>query len=253
MKRIPFIIGNWKMNTSLKEALELAEQLSSMPEVKKTTAQVAIAPPFTHLSLVASALHKSKVQLAAQNVHEQNSGAFTGEVSPAMLKEIGVKLAIIGHSERRQYFNETSIQCAEKIKSLLKNILTPVYCVGETLEQRKSEKHFRIVEDQISEGLFGLGAEKITKVIIAYEPVWAIGTGETASPEQAQEMHAFIRDTLSKKFGDDLAQQVIILYGGSMKPDNAAELLACTDVDGGLVGGASLKVEDFTKIIAAAQ
>lgn len=252
MKRTPYIIGNWKMNTSLQEALALAEELAASSIAKKAKAHIAIAPPFTHLSLVNSALHKSKVMLAAQNVHEQNAGAYTGEVSPGMLKEIGVKLAIIGHSERRQYFNETSLACAEKIKALLKNLLTPVYCVGETLEQRKADKHFRIVEEQIAEGLFNLGAEKINKVVIAYEPVWAIGTGETASPAQAQEMHAFIRETLSKKFGEDLAQQVPILYGGSMKPDNAAELLACQDVDGGLIGGASLKVADFTQIIAAA-
>lgn len=242
------VAGNWKMNNDLSETEELLSQLKQHLE-EKPQAEVIVAPSFTNLYHVFQSLSNTPINVAAQNMHQNENGAFTGEVSAKMLRSVGVKYVILGHSERRAIFKETDELLAEKVNAALKNDLQVIFCVGEELEERKNDNHFKVVEEQLSKGLFHISKEEFKKVVIAYEPVWAIGTGETASPEQAQEMHSFIRKTVSEKFGNDIANEVSILYGGSVKPANAQEIFAKEDVDGGLIGGASLKAEDFLAIV----
>lgn len=247
--RKKIVAGNWKMNNDLLQTQYLiAELLKNTP---KTQAEVMIAPAFPHLYNAYEALLKSPIEVIAQNMHHKDSGAYTGEVSAAMLKSIGIKTTIIGHSERRAYFKEDDALLAEKTTAALRHTMKVIFCFGEELADRKSENHFNVVERQLKNALFDLSAENWKNIILAYEPVWAIGTGETATPEQAQEMHHFIRETLSKKYGQETADAVTILYGGSVKPANAKEIFAQPDVDGGLIGGASLKAEDFIAIIQA--
>ena len=240
--RKKIVAGNWKMNTTVAEGVELAKGVvAKVNEISKGVSLV-VAPPFTHLASVAEVLKGSPVALSAQNCADQPKGAFTGEVSAAMLKSVGCAYTILGHSERREYYGETSAKLVNKMALAFENGLKVIFCVGEKLEDREMGNHFDVVSTQISEVLF---------VVIAYEPVWAIGTGVTATSEQAQEIHAFIRETLSAHFGEKVAQDTTILYGGSCKPSNAKELFACPDIDGGLIGGASLKADDFIAIAQA--
>jgi triosephosphate isomerase len=213
--------------------------------------RVIISPTFVNLSSALKKAKKSKIEVVAQNMHQAKSGAFTGEISADMLKSIGIKTVILGHSERRTHFGETDNILSEKVNAAVENGLETIFCFGELLEDRKSENHFTVVESQLKNGLFHLEASAFKSIILAYEPVWAIGTGETASPEQAQEMHAFIRSTIEKKYNKEVAENISILYGGSVKPANAEEIFSKPDVDGGLIGGAALKQEDFTAIIKA--
>jgi triosephosphate isomerase len=247
------IAGNWKMYTTVVEGSKLINDLISViHESKLDNKKVIVIPPFTHLSEIATQLRGVVgIYLGAQNCHYETQGAFTGEVSVPMLAGIGVKYVVIGHSERRQYFHEDNELLSRKVQAVLTGELTPIYCCGETLQEREAERHFDVVSEQLEKGLFGLSAEDISKVIIAYEPVWAIGTGRTASPAQAQEIHAHIRQLLTKFYGNEVAESIPVLYGGSVKPDNAAELFGQPDIDGGLVGGASLKAGDLGAIIAA--
>lgn len=246
------IAGNWKMNTDLAAATELArgvvEEVGDVEEV-----QVAVCPPFISLDAVFGALRGSQVRLGAQNMHAADGGAYTGEVAASMLRSVGCDYVILGHSERRQYFGETDASVHEKIKQALAHDLTPIVCVGEKLDERKAGREQAVVKAQLSGALDGGSLSDPARLVVAYEPVWAIGTGETATPEQAQEMHAFIRTQLADLFSDAFSRGVLLLYGGSMKPGNAAELLAQPDVDGGLIGGASLKAPDFAAIVRAAQ
>lgn len=248
--RKKIVAGNWKMNKTLGESKELIKGLQeAIPS--ETKAEVIITPPFTNLYTAVEELKGSNIKVAAQNMHQAANGAYTGEVSADMLKSIGVETVILGHSERRAYFGETDALLAEKVKTALEKELTIIFCFGEELEDRKKENHFSVVESQLKEALFGLDASAWSQIVLAYEPVWAIGTGETASPEQAQEMHAFIRTTIAKAFTEEIAQGVSILYGGSVKPNNATEIFAKPDVDGGLIGGASLDATNFTAIVTA--
>lgn len=246
------VAGNWKMNKNLKEAKELVKGIrKGLKNNSFENKRVIVAPSFINLNSTVKRTKKSNIEVAAQNMHEAKSGAYTGEVAADMLTGVGVNVVILGHSERRMYFNETNELLAKKVNTALANNLEVIFCFGELLEDRKAEKHFEVVENQLSEGLFHLLKEDFSKVILAYEPVWAIGTGETASPEQAQEMHAFIREVLAKKYDEKTANSISILYGGSVKPANAKEIFSKEDVDGGLIGGASLKSEDFLAIIEA--
>lgn len=242
--RKPIIAGNWKMYKTVSEARDFATQLKPLVAgVHDRT--VLVCPPFTHLQDVCDILCDSNVAVGAQNLYWEDEGAFTGEVSASMLKSVGCTYVIIGHSERRQYFGETNETVNKKIFAALKHNLIPIVCVGETLAQREKNETFKVIEKQIKEGFKTLDLGHWTSIVIAYEPVWAIGTGKTATPEQAQEVHAFIRKLLPK----DVANDIRILYGGSVKPENVKELMAQPDIDGGLVGGASLKVESFVKLI----
>lgn len=252
--RQKIVAGNWKMNTTIIEAQALASEVMAMVEAEvKGNAKVILCPPFLYLHPLNIQLgENSRIQLGAQNCSEHASGAYTGEVSAVMLKSLGIPYVILGHSERRQYFKERGMKLAQKVDGVLANNLTPIFCCGEPLEIREAGTHEALVKTQLEEGLFHLNAEAVKKIIIAYEPVWAIGTGKTATTDQAQEMHAMIRKHLASKFGEEVAAIVPILYGGSVKPDNASELFACPDVDGGLVGGASLKARDFVEIIKSA-
>ncbi|TAJ15723.1 triose-phosphate isomerase [Marinilabiliaceae bacterium JC017] len=245
------VAGNWKMNKNLEEGLELAKELNDILKANKPNCKVVIGTPFIHLSKVAEIVDKELIGVSAQNCADKVSGAYTGEVSASMVKSTGVDYVILGHSERRSYYGETNEILKEKVDLALANDLTPIFCIGEVLEEREAEKHFEVVKSQIEEGLFHLSAETFGKIVLAYEPVWAIGTGKTASPEQAQEIHAFIRKTVAEKYGKEVADNTSILYGGSCKPSNAKELFANADVDGGLIGGAALKAEDFVGIISA--
>jgi triosephosphate isomerase len=247
--RKKIVAGNWKMNTSLKEGMELAKAVEKLDKEKQGEALLIIAPPFTHLSKVKELI--GSVKLAAQNCAAEASGAYTGEVSPAMLVSCGVEYVIIGHSERRSYYHEDNVLLNKKTRLALSEGLKPIYCCGEVLEERESGRLFDVVREQIETGLSGLTNEDMGQVVIAYEPVWAIGTGVVATPGQAQEMHHFIRDLLEEMFGKQAAEDTTILYGGSCKPSNAGELFANPDVDGGLIGGASLKAEDFLAIANA--
>lgn len=213
--------------------------------------QVIVAPTFVNLASAVDHLEFTNIDVAAQNVHQAESGAFTGEISADMLKSVGVNIVILGHSERRAIFNETDALIANKVDTALKHEIKVIFCFGEELKDRQSKQHFNIVENQLRDGLFHITKESWANVILAYEPVWAIGTGETASPEQAQEMHEFIRETVRKVFGSDIADDVSILYGGSVKPENANEIFSKPDVDGGLIGGAALKADDFVAIVNA--
>lgn len=237
------------MNTLLKEGMELAKAVEKLEHEKTSDALLIIAPPFTHLSKVKEMI--DHVKLSAQNCASESSGAYTGEVSPSMLVSLGVTYVILGHSERRSYYNEDNALLNKKVKLALAEGLKPIYCCGEVLEERESGKHFDVVKEQVEVGLDGLTAENMSNIVIAYEPVWAIGTGVVASPDQAQEMHHEIRGFLAKMFNQKVAEDMSILYGGSCKPSNAAEIFANPDVDGGLIGGAALKAEDFLAIANA--
>ena len=227
----------------------LSELIAKVPA--NTTAQVIVAPTFVNLAAAVNQLKGTNISVAAQNVHQTESGAFTGEISADMLTGVGVNTVILGHSERRAIFNETDALIADKVNTALKHDMTVIFCFGEELKDRQSGNHFNIVENQLRDGLFQIEAKSWDKIVLAYEPVWAIGTGETASPEQAQEMHEFIRETVLKAFGKEIAENVTILYGGSVKPDNAKEIFSKPDVDGGLIGGAALKADDFVAIVTA--
>ncbi|MFC2098388.1 triose-phosphate isomerase [Bacteroidota bacterium] len=241
------VAGNWKMNKTLQEGIELATAVNKLCEENPSDVEVLIAPPYIHLSDVARIL--TTVSLSAQNSASEAAGAYTGEVSAQMVKSAGARYVILGHSERRSYYGEDDELLQRKIKLALEQDLKPIFCCGEVLEQRESGNHFNVVKDQVETSLFGLSADELEQVVIAYEPVWAIGTGVTASPAQAQEMHAYIRELIRLKFGDSAADEISILYGGSCKPSNAQELFANPDVDGGLIGGASLNAEDFFAIV----
>jgi triosephosphate isomerase len=240
--------GNWKMYKTVPEAVELVNGLAkNLADVKDREALVCV--PFTDLQAVAQALKNSNIAYGAQNMHWENKGAFTGEISPAMLKDAGCKYVIVGHSERRQYFRETDEIVNKKMKSAFSAGIVPIVCIGETLQEREKNITFQVIEKQVKNGLEGLTPDQAKTVVIAYEPVWAIGTGKTATPQQAEEVHSSIRKLYGQLYGVDAAEAVRILYGGSMKPDNVSELMKQPDIDGGLVGGASLEVESFTKIV----
>lgn len=245
------VAGNWKMNKDFVGAQQLMTQLLSYTNNNELNCKVFIAPPSLYTLMGKDIFENGKVEIYTQDCSEHESGAFTGEISVGMIKSIGAQGSIVGHSERRQYHGETDSHCNVKVKALLDQGLTPIYCNGETFEQRKAGEHFEVVKNQTEVALFTLSAEEIKKVVIAYEPVWAIGTGETATPDQAQEIHAFIRGLIKDKYGEEVANEVSILYGGSVKGENAKEIFSKEDIDGGLIGGASLKIEDFSKIIEA--
>ena len=245
--RRKIVAGNWKMNNDLSETEILLNDL--IKQVPNTHARIMVAPTYVNLFHAFNGLKGHNVEVIAQNMHQEAKGAYTGEISAKMLKSVGVKTVILGHSERRAYFGETDELLAKKVDAALANELEIVFCFGEELEDRKSGNHFNIVESQLKNALFHLDATAWKNIILAYEPVWAIGTGETASSDQAQEMHAFIRKTIAEKYGQEIANNTSILYGGSCKPSNAKELFAMEDVDGGLIGGASLVAEDFIGII----
>jgi len=244
---IPFIAGNWKMHKTIPEAVELAQEIK---EKSKNFDQgtLVLIPPFPALSAVHSVIKDSPLKLGAQNVFWEEEGAYTGEVSPKMLLAAGCQYVVVGHSERRNYFGETNETVNKKLKAVLQTSLTPIFCLGESLEQRQAGLTLEIIKSQLEEGLAGFLSEEIRQIIIAYEPVWAIGTGMTATPQQAQEVHAFIRQILSQKYGNSTAEYAIILYGGSVKPNNAFPLTREKDIDGALVGGASLKAQSFWEI-----
>lgn len=247
--RKQIVAGNWKMNNDLSETQALIADLKKQSQT--TDAEVMIAPTFVNLYHAVEALKDSKIEVVAQNMHFAENGAYTGEISADMLKSVGISTVILGHSERRAYFNETDESLAKKVDKALEKELRVIFCFGEELEDRKSDNHFNVVESQIKNALFHLPENAWTNIVLAYEPVWAIGTGETASADQAQEMHAFIRKTITDKYGDNVAQDVTILYGGSCKPTNAQEIFSKKDVDGGLIGGAALNAEDFYGIVNA--
>lgn len=245
--RQKIVAGNWKMNTLPSEGIELINGIINLMGEVPSDVQLIIAPPFTHLISAAEKINGTPIALSAQNCADQPKGAYTGEVSAAMIKAAGCSYVILGHSERREYYGENSEILNRKMALAFENGLKPIYCVGEKLEEREAERHLEVVEAQIKEVLFNLNEEQMRNTVVAYEPVWAIGTGKTATSAQAQEIHAFIRKTLAEKFGE-LAQEITILYGGSCKPSNAPELFAQEDIDGGLIGGAALKAEDFIGI-----
>jgi len=247
--RKKIVAGNWKMNKNFQEAEDLLDEILELMEDEQTdNPQMILCTPFPYLELATDMMDECHPKIGAQNVSEYEDGAYTGEVSCSMLKSIDVEYCIIGHSERRKYFNESAESMTKKIDLLLDQGITPIYCCGEVLEEREANKQFEVVKAQIQECLFHLNADELQNLVIAYEPVWAIGTGKTASSDQAQEMHAFIRNLLNEKFGKAVADEITILYGGSCNAQNARELFANADVDGGLIGGASLKAEDFYKI-----
>ncbi|RZJ30995.1 MAG: triose-phosphate isomerase [Flavobacterium sp.] len=246
--RQKIVAGNWKMNKNAEETEDLLNDLiAKIPT--DTDARVIVAPTFVNLASATEHLQFTNIEVAAQNMHQAENGAYTGEISADMLRSVGVNIVILGHSERRSYFGETDAIIAFKVDAALQNNMEIIFCFGEELKDRQSENHFNIVENQLRDGLFHLQEKDWESLVLAYEPVWAIGTGETASPEQAQEMHAFIRETIRAKFGSDTAENLAILYGGSVKPDNAREIFSKPDVDGGLIGGAALKASDFTAIV----
>lgn len=255
MPRKKIIAGNWKMNCNRTEAGLLATEINSiLKDEVRNNALVILSPPFVHLSYVVQLCEANdSIGVAAQNCAYENSGAYTGEVSAGMIQSAGAQYVIIGHSERRSYFNETDDVLARKVKRALENNLKVIFCIGEKKEERESNTHFNVVNEQLQKGVFNLKAEEFKNIIIAYEPVWAIGTGLTASPDQAQEMHAYIRNLIKEKYSHDVAQSTSILYGGSCNEGNAAQLFALPDVDGGLIGGASLKSRSFVNIIKAMQ
>ena len=253
--RTKIVAGNWKMNLDATASIELAESISKeIANLTTDNTRIVIAPTSINLYPVCTQAElDSRIEIAAQNMHQAKNGAFTGEISAEMIKSIAIQTVILGHSERRTYFNETDKALAEKVTTALKNDLDVIFCFGEVLEERQSNNHFKVVESQLQNALFHLEEKDWKNIVLAYEPVWAIGTGETASPEQAQEMHAFIRTVIEKKFGKTIAQEVSILYGGSVKPSNAKEIFSQPDVDGGLIGGAALKADDFVALIKAIQ
>ena len=246
--RTPIIAGNWKLNKTISEAVALATALKAAV-VDVSGVEIIVAPPFTALAAVSEVIADSNIHLSAQDVYSQDSGAFTGEVSAPMLKDVGCDYVIIGHSERRQYFGETNASVNQKVKAALAHGLKPIICVGEQLEEREAGQTEAVIEDHIIGGIAGLSAAELLSCVIAYEPVWAIGTGKTATPAQAQQVHSFIRALLTKAYSAEVASQLRIQYGGSVKPENAAELMTQPDVDGALVGGASLEAESFAQIV----
>lgn len=250
--RKKIIAGNWKMNNDLSESIKLVSELKANLEGKNFIAEVIVAPPFISLETINSLVKDSKIQLAAQNMHPSDSGAFTGEISAKMLKSVGCKYVILGHSERRTIFDESDEFINEKVIQSFNNNLIPILCCGESLEERENEITFSVIENQLKKGLKNLNNDQIEKIIIAYEPIWAIGTGKTASPDQAQEVHAFIRKLLFELANKEVSENVTIQYGGSVKADNAKELLSKPDIDGALVGGACLKADSFRDIILSA-
>jgi len=250
--RKKIVAGNWKMNMNLEEGLNFARTVNQYFSGKPSgKAEVILCPPFIHLDGVAGIVKNGSVALGAQNCASEASGAYTGEVSAGMIKSTGAQYVIIGHSERRTYFHENDALLNKKTVLAVGSGLKVIFCCGEVKEERESAKHFEIVRRQLQDGLFSLPADDMSKIVIAYEPVWAIGTGLTATPEQAQEMHHYIRGLVQEKYGKDCAEELTILYGGSCKPSNAAEIFSNPDVDGGLIGGASLKKEDFIAIVEA--
>lgn len=245
--RKKIVAGNWKMNTTVAEGVLLARNVvASLPEIPSDV-KLIVGVPFTHIVPVGEVIKGSGIGLSAQNCADKKSGAYTGEVSVDMLRSASCDYVILGHSERREYYGETDAKLVDKVALALEAGLSPIFCIGETLAEREAGRHFDVVGEQIRNVLFTLSAEQMANVVVAYEPVWAIGTGKTATAEQAQEIHAFIRSVLAEKFGA-LSEEISILYGGSCKPSNAKELFACKDIDGGLIGGASLKAEDFAAI-----
>lgn len=248
--RTKIVAGNWKMNKNSEGTEDLLNDLiDKLPNDKEV--EIIVAPTFINLASAVDHLEFTNIQVAAQNMNQFDSGAYTGEVSADMLKSVGVATVILGHSERRAIFHETDAIIADKVTNALKHEMRVIFCFGEELKDRQNEQHFTVVENQLRDGLFHIANASWENIVLAYEPVWAIGTGETASPEQAQEMHAFIRETIRHTFGSEIADQVSILYGGSVKPDNAQEIFGKPDVDGGLIGGAALKADDFAAIVNA--
>lgn len=248
--RKKIVAGNWKMNNTLDETKSLIKDLKNeLKGVALENTRVIIAPTFVNLPQAVKKTRKSSIEVAAQNMHQAKNGAYTGEISAEMLESIGIDIVILGHSERRTYFNETDEGLAQKVNAAIGQGFDVIFCFGEQLEDRNTNNHFKVVESQLKNALFGLTPEAFSQIILAYEPVWAIGTGQTATAEEAQEMHKFIRDLLAKEYNADLANGVSILYGGSVKPNNAKEIFSKPDVDGGLIGGASLKAKDFSEIV----
>lgn len=247
--RKQIVAGNWKMNNDINETKTLLNELSLQSQSANAT--IIVAPAYINLKYAVDTLQNGSILVASQNMHFASHGAYTGEISASMLKSIGVNIVILGHSERRAYFNETSDLLVQKVDAALANNMDVIFCFGEELKDRKEGKHFEIVKNQIKDALFHLQANVWKNIILAYEPVWAIGTGETASPEQAQEMHHFIRSTIEAKYSSAVSEDVSILYGGSVKPNNAKEIFSKPDVDGGLIGGAALNATDFTAICNA--
>ena len=245
------VAGNWKMNTTLPEGVKLAKDVNEALKNVTPKCDVIIAVPFTHLASVNEVIDNTKLGLGAENCADHTSGAYTGEVSAPMVASTGATYVILGHSERRQYYGETSEILKEKVGLALANNLTPIFCIGEVLEERENGSYFDVVKAQIEDALFGLSADDFSKLILAYEPVWAIGTGKTATDAQAEEMHAFIRGVIADKYGKEVAENTSILYGGSCKPSNAKALFAKPNVDGGLIGGASLAADSFMGIVTA--
>jgi triosephosphate isomerase (TIM) len=242
--------GNWKMNKNSQQTQELLnELLAKLPQ--NATAEILLFPALVNLSLATQQVKGSPIEIGAQNMHEAEAGAFTGEVSADMLTSIGIKTVMIGHSERREIYKESDALLANKVDTALKHNMNVVFCIGEKLEEREDKQQFNVVENQIRDGIFHINKDDFSKIILAYEPVWSIGTGVTASPEQAQEMCSFIRNLISKAFGNKIADEISILYGGSVNAKNAQEIFSQTDIDGGLVGGASLKADEFVTIINA--
>ena len=242
------VAGNWKMNNDATQTKSLIHDLNEALDGVSVNCRVIISPTSINLSSAVASTQDSIIEVSAQNMHQAKSGAFTGEISAEMLKGVGVKTVILGHSERRSYFGEGDQILTEKVVSALENNMEVIFCFGESLEDRKSENHFNVVESQLKNVVLSLSASSWEHIILAYEPVWAIGTGETASPKQAQEVHNFIRKTIAKQYGDMVADNISILYGGSVKPTNAQELFNCPDIDGGLIGGAALNADSFAAI-----
>lgn len=248
--RTKIVAGNWKMNKNSEETEDLLNELiDKLPNDKEV--EIIVAPTYINLASAVDHLEFTNIQVAAQNMNQFDSGAYTGEISADMLKSVGVNTVILGHSERRAIFHESDAIIADKVTNALKHEMRVIFCFGEELKDRQSEQHFNVVENQLRDGIFHISNDSWEHIVLAYEPVWAIGTGETASPNQAQEMHAFIRETIRHTFGIAIADEVSILYGGSVKPDNAQEIFGKPDVDGGLIGGAALKAEDFAAIVNA--
>lgn len=245
------VAGNWKMNTTLQEGIQLASEVNDALKGVDTKCDVIICVPFTHLASIHGVIDQNKLGLGAENCADHLKGAYTGEVSAPMVASTGATYVILGHSERRQYYGETSETLREKVKLALAENLTPIFCIGEVLEERENGSYLEVVKKQIEDALFDLSAEDFGKLILAYEPVWAIGTGKTATDDQAEEMHAHIRSIIAGKYGNEVAENTSILYGGSCKPSNAKQLFAKPNVDGGLIGGASLKADDFMGIVTA--
>ena len=249
--RKKIVAGNWKMNMTLQEGIALAKELNETLTAEKPNCGVVICTPFIHLASIAQFLDQDIIGLGAENCADKEKGAFTGEVSAAMVKSTGAQYVILGHSERREYYKETPAILKEKMLLALKNGLKVIFCIGESLEEREANKQNEVVKAELEGSVFNLTAEEFSNIIIAYEPIWAIGTGKTATADQAEEIHAYIRQVIADKFGAEVADATSILYGGSCKPSNAAELFAKADIDGGLIGGASLKAADFKGIIDA--